>query len=332
MKPLIEPGAVKRVGVIGTGLIGAGWTALFLQRGYSVTAWDPLPGFEDALLRRLRQTFQRLRLAAAEQAVLLAALTFADSAEMAASASDFIQENAPEELETKRATIAALDAVAAPGVVIASSSSGLPMSELQEACPGAQRLVIGHPFHPVYLLPLVEIVAGRATAPETVSWAESFYRGIGKAPVVCNSETVGYIGNRLQEAVFREALHMIDAGEATAEQIDAVMSQGPGLRWSFMGPFLCYHLTGGDAGIRGFFERFGASLGQPYSRLNAPELTDALIAEVVAQTETAYGDLPLAELEAWRDRQLQALLALVRPDFEAGATGNQQAPGSSDAR
>ncbi|MEQ8262394.1 3-hydroxyacyl-CoA dehydrogenase NAD-binding domain-containing protein [Pseudohaliea sp.] len=332
MKPLIEPGAVKRVAIVGTGLIGAGWTALFLQRGYRVTAWDPSPGFEEALLRSVRRIFGRLNLRADEQAGHLSRLEFAGSAEGAASASDFIQENAPEDIETKRDTIARLDAAASPDVVIASSSSGLPMSELQAGCPGAGRLVVGHPFHPVYLLPLVEIVPGRATAAETVSWAETFYRGIGKFPVVCNSETIGYIGNRLQEAVFREALHMVEAGEATVAQVDAVISQGPGLRWSFMGPFLCYHLTGGEDGIRGSFERFGAFLGQPYSRLLAPELTEALLEAVIAQTEGAYGDLPLADIEAWRDERLQALLSLLGADSEVVNLEGRAAPDGSHGR
>lgn len=330
-QPLIDPGAVTRTGIVGTGLIGAGWTALFLRHGFRVTAWDPAPRFEEALLTRLSQIFQRLHLAPAEQAQLLDALDFAGSARALATEVDFIQENAPEDLETKRRTISQLDEAAAPGVVIASSSSGLPMSDLQAGCAGAHRLVVGHPFHPVYLLPLVEIVAGEATAPETVSWAESFYRSVGKTPVVCDSETIGYIGNRLQEAIFREALHMIDAGEATAEQIDAVITQGPGLRWSFMGPFLCYHLTGGEAGIRGFFERFGASLVQPYSRLHAPELTEALLGQVVGQTEQAYGGLSLEELEGWRDDLLQRLLSVPRRRKETAIPKRSDVSRKADA-
>jgi len=319
---LIDLKSVTRIGVIGTGLIGAGWTALFLRHGYRVTTWDPAPAFEETLLARLQGILTRLHLEAAEQKRLMAALRFAGSAEEVANTTDFIQANAPEDVETKRRTVALLDEAAPPGVVIASSSSGLPMSDLQAGCAGAHRLVIGHPFNPVYLLPLVEIVGGRTTAPETVAWAEALYRGVGKTPVICHSENIGYIGNRLQEALFREALHMVDTGEATAEQIDAVVTQGPGLRWSFMGPFLCYHLTGGEAGIRGFFERFGASLGQPYSRLRAPELREALLAQVVEQTESAYGGLPLEELEVWRDERLQSLLSLLRQG-EKTATENR---------
>jgi carnitine 3-dehydrogenase len=322
---LIDPMAVTRIGIVGTGLIGAGWTALFLRQGYTVKAWDPAPCFEEALLTRLRRIFQRLRLEPAEQARLLAAVDCSPSAQAAATDVDFIQESAPEDVETKRRIIAQLDEVAAPGIVIASSSSGLPMSDLQAGCAGARRLVVGHPFHPVYLLPLVEIVGGRATGPETVAWAKAFYRAVGKTPVVCDSENTGYIGNRLQEAIFREALHMIDAGEATVEQIDAVVTQGPGLRWCFMGPFLCYHLTGGEAGIAGFFERFGASLMQPYSRLRAPELTKALLAQVVGQTERAYGERSPEDLEAWRDAQLQALLAVLQPWEETATAGRHDA-------
>ena len=158
----------------------------------------------------------------------------------------------------------------------------------------------------------MEIVGGRATAPETLVWVETFYRRIGKTPLVCQSESIGHIGNRLQEAIFREALHMIDAGEATVEQIDAAITHGPGLRWSFMGPVLSYHLAGGLAGIRGFFERFGASLSEPYSRLHAPELTKALLTQIVTQTEKAYGELAVEDFEAWRDERLQAVLSALQ--------------------
>ncbi|MEQ9463522.1 MAG: 3-hydroxyacyl-CoA dehydrogenase NAD-binding domain-containing protein [Haliea sp.] len=331
-QPLIDPSAVTRIGIIGTGLIGAGWTALFLREGFTVTAWDPAPGFAAALLARLRQIFQRLDIPPAEQTRLLAALDCGGSAEAVANEVDFIQESGPEDVVTKRRIIALLDEFAAPGIVIASSSSGLPMSDLQAGCAGAHRLVVGHPFHPVYLLPLVEIVGGSATSPETVAWAETFYRGVGKSPVVCHSENIGFIGNRLQEAIFREALHMIDAGEATPEQIDAVITQGPGLRWSFMGPFLCYHLTGGETGIRGFFERFGASLTQPYSRLRAPELTEALLELVIGQTERAYGELSLEDLEGWRDERLLALLAVLRPRETTVTTKRHDFSGRADVR
>jgi carnitine 3-dehydrogenase len=303
---------VQRIAVIGTGLIGTGWVALFLQRGFKVSAWDPAPQFAAQLRKRLGAIFTRLDLAAPQQARLFDALHLAESAAGAVDGADFVQENGPEKLAAKRAILHELAVIAAPDTVIASSSSGLRMSELQQGCDTAYRLVVGHPFHPVYLLPLVEVVGGEETAPDVVSSAAALYRRAGQSPVICNRDNTGFIGNRLQEAMFREALHMIEAGEATAEQIDAVVTHGPGLRWAFMGPFLAYHLTGGDDGIRGFFERFGDSLLEPYSRLRAPALSEDLLEQVCGGIEQSYGGLSPTQLESWRDENLKRLLAALR--------------------
>ena len=197
------------------------------------------------------------------------------------------------------------------------------MSDLQRGSASAERLVIGHPFHPVYLLPLVEVVAGEETSDEAVMLAVDLYRSAGQSPVICPRDNTGYIGNRLQEAIFREALHMVNAGEATPEQIDAVVTLGPGLRWAFMGPFLAYHLTGGQEGIRGFFERFGDSLLEPYSRLRAPELTDQLVSRVSHDVEEAYSGRSPAQLEGWRDERLRRILAaLASAEAEADESSN----------
>lgn len=305
-----DPTRVGRVALIGSGLIGAGWAAFFLLRGLKVAAWDPADDFEVTLTAKLRAIFARLRVSGEDQARSFASLGFSRSVDEAVAHADFVQENGPENLELKNRILAELSQAASPNIVIASSSSGLLMSEMQHACPHAERLVIGHPFHPVYLLPLVEIVPGRMTSPAAVAWLEAFYRHLGKVPIVCQQETPGFIANRLQEAVFREALHMIREGEATAGQIDDAVRYGPGMRWSFMGPMLCYHLTGGSEGLRGFFERFGESVSGPYSRLTAPDLTPAFIEKVLEQSDRAFGDRNVEELEQWRDDCLARLLAL----------------------
>jgi carnitine 3-dehydrogenase len=311
------------IAVIGTGLIGTGWVARYLQSGFRVLAWDPAPGFDGLLRERLHGIFARMRIEPERQACFLDALQIADTAADAAAAADFVQENGPEVLAAKREILHELAAAAPPETVIASSSSGLRMSDLQRGCATAQRLVIGHPFNPVYLLPLVEVVAGEETGDEAVAVAADLYRSTGQSPVICTRDNTGFIGNRLQEAMFREALHMVDAGEATPEQIDAVVTQGPGLRWAFMGPFLAYHLTGGQDGIRGFFERFGDSLLEPYSRLQAPALTDQLVARVSHAVEEAYGGRSPAQLECWRDERLRRILsALNAAESETDETGN----------
>ena len=311
------------IAVIGTGLIGTGWVARYLQNGFRVLAWDPAPGFAGVLRERLQVIFARMQIEPARQTHLLDALQIADSAAEAAEAADFVQENGPEVLDVKRQILHQLAEASAPDTVIASSSSGLRMSDLQRGSASAERLVIGHPFHPVYLLPLVEVVAGEETSDEAVMLAVDLYRSAGQSPVICPRDNTGYIGNRLQEAIFREALHMVNAGEATPEQIDAVVTLGPGLRWAFMGPFLAYHLTGGQEGIRGFFESFGDSLLEPYSRLRAPELTDQLVSRVSHDVEEAYSGRSQAQLEGWRDERLRRILAaLASAEAEADESSN----------
>ena len=307
---------VQHVAVIGTGLIGAGWVAQFLLYGLKTTVWDPAPDFEDRLMGQLQDVFSRLHVDQDHQARCLNALNFAENLEVAAASAQFIQENGPENLQVKRGILEELARAVPPDVVIASSASGLPMTELQQGCLNPERLVIGHPFNPVYMIPLVEIVAGRLTGAETVTWVQGFYRSLGKAPVVCDRENVGFIANRLQEALFREALHMVKAGDATVGQIDDVVRYGPGLRWAFMGPFLSYHLAGGKEGLSGFFERFGETIGEPYSRLQAPELSQELIDSVLDQGELAFGGQSIDDLEQWRDDCLSHLLAL--PHREGG--------------
>lgn len=301
------------VALVGVGLIGAGWTVQFLLAGYSVIAWDTAEQWSDKLLKFVGAAFDRLELDQARQAELIGKLALAKSCEEAVCSSDFVQESGPEDFDAKRSLLAQISSAAPADIVIASSTSGMLMSELQANCKDPSRLVIGHPFNPVYLMPLVEVVGGDQTSPDVVDWVTVFYRDIGKEPVVCTSENIGFIANRLQEALFREALYMIEAGEATADQVDRAVRLGPGRRWAFMGPFLTYHSAGGERGIEGFFRNFGDTLAQPYSRLSAPQLTNDLVETVIRECEAAYGDVSMEKLDEWRDRNLQVLNRELRP-------------------
>jgi carnitine 3-dehydrogenase len=200
--------------------------------------------------------------------------------------------------------VAEIDAGAASHVVIASSSSGLLPTRIQADCEHPERVLIGHPFHPVYLLPLVEIVGGEKTGPDAIRTAENFYRSIGMRPLRLRTEIEGYLGNRLQEAIWREALHMLADGVATTEDIDEAIRLGPGLRWAFMGPFLTFHMAGGDAGMEHVLEQFGPTLKLPWTKLEAPELSDELRQRLLEGTRKQAAGYSAAELERRRDECL----------------------------
>jgi carnitine 3-dehydrogenase len=196
-------------------------------------------------------------------------------------------------------------------VVVSSSTSGFAMTDMQVGCARPERFVVGHPFNPPYLIPLVEIVGGKATAPSTVTWAERFYRHAGKVPLTMEHELPGFVGNRLQEALWREALHMVATGEATVEQIDASIAHGPGLRWALMGPCLTFHLAGGPGGMAHMLDHFGPALLEPWTRLAAPPLTAELRDRMVAGCESAAAGRTVAELERRRDDFLVDLLLVL---------------------
>ncbi len=203
-------------------------------------------------------------------------LTFHDTLAAAVADADLVQENAPENGPLKQRVLADADRAARPGVVIASSTSGFAMTMLQADCEHPERCVVGHPFNPPYLIPLVEVVGGERTDPAAVDWLARFYASTGKRPLRLTRELPGFVGNRLQEAMWREALHMVAAGEATVEEIDASIAFGPGLRWALMGPLLTFHLAGGGGGMAHMLDHFGAALDEPWTRLQAPPLTQEL--------------------------------------------------------
>ena len=278
---------VRTLGLLGTGVIGGGWAARALHFGIDVLAADVKPEME-----------QWIRGAVANAEGALARLTFAplppkgtlsfttDLTAMARQA-DFIQENIPEQLELKQRLLADVSRHAAPDVVIASSTSGLMPSDLQRDMRAPERLLVGHPFNPVYLLPLVELVAGRQTSAAALDAAARFYTDIGMHPLRVRREVPGHLADRLQEALWREILHMVNEDVATTGELDDSIVYGPGLRWAAMGTNLIYHLAGGESGMRHMLRQFGPCLKWPWTKLEAPELTEGLIDRMVAGTAGA---------------------------------------------
>ncbi|MFC9028799.1 3-hydroxyacyl-CoA dehydrogenase NAD-binding domain-containing protein [Streptomyces arboris] len=315
------PEDVRRVACVGAGVIGGGWAAHFLARGYDVTAWDPAPDAEARLRRLVAAAWPALEQLGLAEGASQDRLTVAGSLEEAVAGAEFVQESAPEKLELKRDLLARLDAAAPAGTVIASSTSGYPMTDMQTGTPGAARLVVGHPFNPPYLIPLVEVVGGELTAPAAVEWASRFYKVAGKSVITMDREVPGFIANRLQEALWREALHMVANGEATVREIDASITEGPGLRWAVMGPMLTFALAGGEGGMAHMLDHFGPSLKSPWTRLEAPELDRALYEAVVAGCDEAAAGRTITDLVAERDRGVIDVLRATGRLPGAAATG-----------
>ncbi|MFI0902705.1 3-hydroxyacyl-CoA dehydrogenase NAD-binding domain-containing protein [Streptomyces sioyaensis] len=311
------PEDVRRVACIGAGVIGGGWAAHFLARGYDVTAWDPAPDAEEKLRRLVAAAWPALERTGLAEGAAPDRLTVAGTLAEAVADADFVQESAPEQLELKRSLLAELTAATRPGVVIASSTSGYPMTDLQTAAGDAGRLVVGHPFNPPYLIPLVEVVGGARTDRAAVTWASRFYEVAGKSVLTMDRELPGFIANRLQEAMWREALHMVANGEASVADIDASITEGPGLRWAFMGPCLTFALAGGEGGMAHMLDHFGPSLKSPWTRLEAPELDRALRDAMVEGCAEAAGDRSYADLVAARD---QGVIDVLRATGRLGGT------------
>jgi carnitine 3-dehydrogenase len=303
--------AVRTVAVVGTGVIGAGWAAHFLRMGYDVVAWDPGPNAAERLAGFVGSAWPVLERLGLRPAASPDRLRFAGSLAEAAADAGFVQESAPEVLDAKIALLAELDAVTPPDVVIGSSTSGFMMSDMAAGTKASSRFVVGHPFNPPYLIPLVEIVGGRYTDEAAVTWAEKFYTHTGKVCLTMDHEVPGFVGNRLQEALWREALHMIDSGQATVQQIDDAITHGPGLRWALMGPMLTFHLAGGQGGMAHMLDHFGPALLEPWTRLAAPELTRRLRDLVVTGVDESVGDVTVQQLERQRDDFLADLLLLI---------------------
>ena len=305
--------AVETVGLVGTGVIGAGWAVRALARGCEVVAWDPADGAE----AKLRAAVDRAWPSAVRLGLFPGAdrrrLRWAGSPEEAAVDADWIQESAPEDEELKRHLLGRLATAAGPGTVIASSSSGLLPSRLQSGCRHPERVLVGHPFNPVYLLPLVEVVAGRQTSPACVDQAVAFYDDLVMHPLVVRNEIEGYLSDRLQEALWREILHLVNDGVATTGELDDAVVYGPGLRWAGMGTNLTFHLAGGAGGMAHMLGQFGPALKLPWTKLAAPELTADLARAMAHGCDEQAAGRSTEELERLRDDYLLAVMRALRP-------------------
>jgi carnitine 3-dehydrogenase len=305
------PDKVKRVASIGAGPIGAGWAAHFLARGYDVTAYLHSMDEEPAFRRILDTGWISLTALGLVPGASRDRLTLTDDLTAAMSDAEFVQESAPERLPLKQALYETLGRIVAPEVVIASSTSGLTMTEIQQKCPSPERTVVGHPFNPPYLLPLVEIVGGARTAPAAVQWAHDFYAAAGKAPLVMKKEIPGFVATRLQEALWREALHMVANGEATPGDIDTALINGPGPRLAVQGQCMAFHVACGEGGMATNLDQFGPALKLPWTRLEAPELTQELRDRMVDGCNIEAAGRHFEDLAAERDRAIVGILQAV---------------------
>lgn len=303
---------IKIFAALGSGVIGSGWVARALAHGLDVIAWDPAPGAEAALRERIANAWPALEKAGLAPGASQERLRFVGTIEECVRDADFIQESAPERLDLKCELHAKISAAAKPDALIGSSTSGLLPSEFYADATYPERCVVGHPFNPVYLLPLVEVVGGAKTAPEAVQAAIKVYQSLGMRPLHVRKEVPGFIADRLLEALWREALHLVNDGVASTGEIDDAIRFGAGLRWSFMGTFLTYTLAGGNAGMRHFMAQFGPALQLPWTYLPAPELTETLIDRVVEGTSEQQGSRSIAELERYRDDCLLAVLGAIK--------------------
>jgi carnitine 3-dehydrogenase len=311
MTERVAPDQVRTVACVGSGVIGGGWVAYFLARGFRVRAWDPAPDAEARLRTIVVAAWPALTELGLADDAAVDNLTVDDELGTAVGAADYVQESAPEQLDLKRRLLADIAAATGEQVVVGSSTSGYGMTEMAAGTASAHRLVVAHPFNPPYLIPLVEVVGGERTAPDVVKWTAEFFRYIGKSVITLDREVPGFIANRLQEALWREALHMVANGEATVEQIDASITEGPGLRWAFHGPMLTFHLAGGPGGMAHMLDHFGPSLHAPWTRLAAPELTPELRDAVVRGCAEEAGSRTIADLVRERDRRLVDLLRVL---------------------
>jgi len=317
IKFAVAPEKVKRIGLVGTGTIGSAWAAHFLAQGLDVIATDPNPEAEKKLRTAIDNAWPSLEQLGLVKNASRDRLRFTTSLDEALKDVDFIQESTPENNDIKDKVMSAISKAARPDVVIASSTSNIIPTRLQAHCENPQRMIVGHPFNPVYLIPLVEVVGGQQTAPETILWAMEFYQHWGKTPLHCRTEIPGHLANRLQDALGNEAMRLVAEDIATTTEVDAALTTGPGLRWALMGTFMTGHLAAGEGGLR------DALTGKFDPDSSVLEATDLEIVErIVAENQSQVSGRSLKEIEQIRDEFLVGLLKL-RADIETKYGFNQ---------
>ena len=310
-RPLYEPIAIERAAVVGCGVIGAAWASRLLLSGVDVAISDPSPDAEEILndvMANAVAAWEDLGLPTDNRGEL----TRASSIGEAVNGVPFIQESVPERPEVKAAVLAEIEAAAPVDAIIGSSTSGIRPTVMQETMTNPERLVVGHPYNPVYLLPIVEVVGGEQTPIDIVRRAQGIYAGIGMKPVHVRVEIDAFIGDRLLEAVWREALWLVNDGVATTQEIDDVMTHGFGLRWAQMGLFETYRVAGGTGGFRHFIEQFGPTLDWPWTKLmDTPDFTPELVDTIVEQSDAQSGMHDVRELERIRDQNVVGFLKVL---------------------
>src|SRR5262250_2020478 len=292
---------IHRIGIIGTGVIGASWTALFLAKGLQVVATDIAPNAEGALRKFVEAAWPALARLGLSPGASQSNLKFTTDLAQAVAGVDLVQENGPERIDFKQKLYGQLDELLAPEVIIASSSSGLTMSEIQKgAAKHPERCVIGHPFNPPHLIPLVEIVGGAKTSEETIRRVEEFYTSIGQKTVRVNKELPGHVANRLQSALAREVYYLVAEGVVSAADVDTALSWGPGLRWGIMGNMMLNHLGGGPGGIEHFLQQFAGPLSAMWKSLGSPAMTPEVQKKLIDSVHAEVGSRTIEDLEAQR--------------------------------
>ena len=307
--------SIKKVAVIGTGVIGTGWIIRCLAHNKIVYAFDKDLKLKNSLIKEIKRTWPFVKKLFKKNKLNLKNFYYFTSLERTLKDAEFIQECATENYALKTKLMSTIGNYAKPNAIISSSSSGLLPTRIYSKCKNPQRSLIGHPFNPVYLLPAVEIVPGKKTSTKYLNQAKKFYKSISMNPIMVKKELPGYLSDRLQEALWREGLHIINEGYATTEDLDRAIEDGPGLRWSLMGTFLTFHLAGGKAGMKHMLEQFGPALKLPWTKLKAPKLTKNLSLRIISGTKNQSKGKSVSMISNIRDEYLVEL-QMMRKKYE----------------
>jgi len=302
---------INRVAIVGAGLIGSSWAACFLSQGLDVAATDPAPGTEEKVRRYVEAAWPALTRIGLKSGASTSRLRFTTDLQEAIADADLVQENAPEREPFKIKLFAEMDSILSPSAILASSTSGIPMSRIQSECKHPERCVTGHPFNPPHLMPLVEVVGGSKTSGETIDRAMRFYKVMGKRPLHIRKEIGGHVANRLQAALYREVVHLIDQDVVSVADADAAVCMGPGLRWALMGPNMIFHLGGGSGGMPHYFEQFASALEWWWTDLGSPHLGPELQKKIVDGVLEEADGRSIEALSQERDNLIIGLLELL---------------------
>ena len=301
---------IKKIAVIGTGVIGTGWIIRCLAHNFKVVAYDKDPKLKTKIIEEIKRASPFVKKLFNKKKINLKNFQYVTSLEVALKDADFIQENATENYKIKTKLMNLIGKYAKNNVIISSSSSGLLPTKIYSKCKNPARTMIGHPFNPVYLCPGVEVVAGKKTKTKFLNKANKFYKSISMNPIIVKKELPGYLADRLQEALWREGLHIINEGYATTKDLDRAIEDGPGLRWSLMGTFLTFHLAGGKVGMKHMLEQFGPALKLPWTKLKAPKLSKKLSSRLISGTRNQAKGNSVAKISNIRDQYLVELQKL----------------------